>query len=227
MRSTRGQRHCHLAPRGSAKSTWASFLHPLREVLAGRERFVVIASDTADQAKSFLRQIKGAVEDRADLRTLYRVEPSSPWKDHHLRLSNGCEVLALGTGGKIRGRKSTDNRRPTLIVVDDPQNREHIVSPLQRDRSWVWLTQDVLEAGEPDTNVVVLGTALHRECIVCRLQHTAGWQTRVWQSITRWPARMDLWGQWEALLNDFTRSDEEREAQALAYYHAHEREMNE
>jgi hypothetical protein len=46
------------------------------------------------------------------------------------------------------------------------------------------LTRDVLNAGGPETNVVVPGTALHRECIVCRPQQTPGWETHLFRSCT-------------------------------------------
>jgi hypothetical protein len=48
-------------------------------------------------------------------------------------------------------------------VVDDPQSTEDCISPLLRERSWQWLTKDVLNAGSPERNIVVLGTALHRK----------------------------------------------------------------
>lgn len=114
--------------------------------------------------------------------------------------------------------------RPTLIVIDDPQNKDHITSFLQRERAWEWLTKDVLSAGEPSTNVVVLGTALHRDCIVCKLQSTPGWRSRVFKSITRWPIRMDLWKAWEEILFDW--DDEKREENARAFYEEHRELMH-
>ena len=51
--------------------------------------------------------------------------------------------------------------------MDDPQNRDHIVSALKRQRSIDWMNKDVCNAGSPATNLLVLGTALHRDCIVC------------------------------------------------------------
>ncbi len=79
-----------------------------------------------------------------------------------------------------------------------------------------------MNAGDPDTNTVVLGTALHRECIVCRLQQTPGWRVKVFKSIEQWPARMDLWREWENILFDY--ADLDREAKARAFYEAN-REM--
>jgi hypothetical protein len=59
-------------------------------------------------------------------------------------------------------------------VVDDPENDGHVTSALQRERSWSWFNRAVAIAGTPQTNVLVLGTALHRDCLVLRLTRTAG-----------------------------------------------------
>ena len=72
---------------------------------------------------------------------------------------------------------------------------------------------------------MVLGTPLHRECIVCKLQQTPGWRVKVFKNIVEWPKRMDLWREWEGILHDW--EDDERQAKALAFYLAHEMEMNE
>ena len=94
-----------------------------------------------------------------------------------------------------------------------------------RERSWSWLTKDVLPAGEPSTNVVVLGTALHRECIVCKLQQTPGWESHVFRSLKEMPRRMDLWAEWEAILHNW--EDDRREARARTFYEANRAAMDE
>lgn len=222
-----GGRLCVLAPRGSAKSTYASLAFPLRQALVYREPFVVLCSDTSGQARDFLRQIKREVETNELLRATYPEEcrPGRVWRDDRLTLASGTEVLALGTGGKIRGRKSAGNRRPTLVLLDDLQNKDHIQSPLRRERSWEWLTKDMLAAGEPGTRFVCVGTPLHRECIVSRLRSAPGWTSRVYRAIRRWPQRMDLWAQWQDLLHDY--DDPEREQKAREFYEANRRAMDE
>jgi predicted phage terminase large subunit-like protein len=82
----------------------------------------------------------------------------------------------------------------------------------------------VCNAGSPRTNIVVLGTALHREAIVCKLQTTPGWKSKVFRSLERWPERMDFWGAWEALLHDWDKPD--REVAALAFYEANREAMH-
>lgn len=221
------------APRGAAKSSYASLAFPLREALEGREPFTVICSDTAEQAKDFLRQIRREVEGNERLRNAYRnCRPGKVWRENRISIPHPddprreCEIAALGTGGKIRGRKSAANRRPSLVLVDDPQNKDHIQSALRRSRSLEWLRKDVLSAGEPGTRFVVVGTALHRDAIVCDLERAAGWRSRTWRSIIRWPDRMDLWREWEALLFSYDVDDAERAARARAFYDANRKEMD-
>jgi hypothetical protein len=221
----RGQRLNVLAPRGAAKSSWASFAYPLKCACEASEPYVVLTADTREQATKYLDSLRGEVEANEALQRDYPgVAPGGVWRSDRVRFANGVEVEALGTGSKIRGRK-VGNQRPTLIINDDPQNVEHVLSALQRDRSWEWLTKDVCNAGGPRTNIVVLGTALHRECIVCRLQATPGWRSRLFRSVIEWPRRMDLWREWEEILLDHR--DDQREQTARAFYDRHKAEMDE
>jgi len=214
-----------LAPRGAAKSTWLSLALPLWCAVEGMEPYIVLTADTTDQAGKYLDAVRAELEGNEDLCKAY---PHSAgvgpvWRGDRLRLPNGALFEALGTGMKIRGRRNR-SERPSLIICDDPQNTEHMISALQRERSWEWLVKDVLNAGTPETNIVVAGTALHRECIVCRLQHTAGWRSRSFAAIVSWPDRMDLWKEWEATYNDH--ENPEREVAARAYYQANRASMD-
>lgn len=225
LHTRRGTRLNVLAPRGGAKSTWSTLAYPLWCAVHGLEPYIVITSDTGDQAAEFLRAIRAELESNELLTHDYpHVAGEGPtWRDNRIRLANGVQIDALGTGTKIRGRKNRQSR-PTLIINDDPQNLDHILSPLKRERSWEWLTKDVANAGSPQTNLVVLGTALHRECIVCRLPRTPGWISRKFQAVCTWPVRMDLWREWEEILHDY--ENEGREAEARAFYETNRAEMD-
>jgi predicted phage terminase large subunit-like protein len=225
LATTRGVRLNVLAPRGSAKSTWASFALPLWAALHGTESYIILTADTITQAAKYLDAIKLELESNEALGRAYpHATGKGPvWRGDCLRLRNGVMIEAAGTGSKLRGRRNRQDR-PSLIVVDDPQNTEHVISPVQRDRSWEWLTKDVCNAGGPATNIVALGTALHRECIVCRLQTTPGWRSYLWRALESWPTRMDLWREWEAILHDH--DNPAHEAEALDFYNHHKGEMD-
>ena len=224
MHKQRGSRKAWLAPRGSAKTTRATLAYPLYCICNGLENYIVLTSDTGQQAEKYLDAIKAELESNDKLRAAYPeiVGKGPVWRSDAIEARNGIRVEALGTGTKLRGRKHRQHR-PTLIVVDDPQNTGHIVSELQRTRSWEWFTKDVCNAGSPATNIIVLGTALHQDCIICRLKQTAGWEWFLFRSIQDWPHRMDLWNDWESIL--FRWDDNDREAKAKQFYLDHKDAM--
>ena len=213
-----------IAPRGSGKSAWASFAYPFYAAVNGLEPFIQIISDTAGQAREWLENIRNELEDNERLAQDYPAvcDPGPVWRQDRLVLRNGVVISALGTGSKIRGRRNRA-QRPTLLILDDPENDEHVTSAIRRERSKRWFDRAVMNAGTPATNILVLGTTLHADCLVMKLKRSAGWRTRTFQSIVEWPKRMDLWEAWEALLNDW--EDPEREAKALAFYDANREAM--
>ena len=148
-------RRCAPKP-GSAKSTWVSLAYPLWAAVHGYEPYILLLSDTQSQARLLLEAIKRELEDNPVLAATYpaAVGQGSPWGQDRIRLANGVAIEALGTGAKIRGRRNRADR-PSLIVVDDPENDGHVTSTVQRERSWSWFNRAV--ANEP-----VLAEAAHR-----------------------------------------------------------------
>jgi predicted phage terminase large subunit-like protein len=225
LHTRRGSRLALVAPRGSAKSTWISLAYPLWAALHGYEPYILLLSDSQSQARLLLEAVKRELEDNPALAASYpnAVGQGSPWGQDRIRLANGVAIEAHGTGSKIRGRRNRAER-PSLIVVDDPENDTHVVSTVQRERSWSWFNRAVANAGTTQTNILVLGTALHRDCLVLRLTRTAGWQGRIFRAIEQWPQRMELWQEWQAIYQDY--EDADHEAKALAFYEQHQVALN-
>lgn len=225
LEGVRGIRENIVAPRGSAKSTWLSMAYPLDRAVKRRERFIILTADTRLQAEKYLDAIKFELAENPYIADHHPDAhgKGQVWRSDAIELRNGVRIEALGTGAKLRGRKYKQYR-PSLIIVDDPQGTEHIVSELQRTRSWDWLTQDVMNAGDPQTNIIAAGTALHEEAIVYRLRKTAGWVSNLFRAVVSWPERMDLWREWENVLLDWENS--EREQAARSFYDSRP-EMNE
>jgi predicted phage terminase large subunit-like protein len=74
----------------------------------------------------------------------------------------------------------------------------------------------LMKAGTKTTNVVNLGTALHRECLAMQLHRTPGWISSLFQAIMRWPDQQPLWHRWEQLYSDVELS--QSHDLALAFY---------
>jgi hypothetical protein len=58
-------------------------------------------------------------------------------------------------------------------------------------------------------------------------EYGTGWRVKVFRSVVQWPARMDLWQEWQGVLQDYDLDEADRKARALTFYLDHQREMNE
>ncbi|MCS7306265.1 MAG: phage terminase large subunit [Thermoguttaceae bacterium] len=213
-----------LAPRGSAKSTLVSLAYVLRSALSGQEPYIWIVSDTRPQACAHLENVKAELETNELLAVDYPaiVGRGPIWRRDCILLRNGVKIEALGTGQRMRGRRHRADR-PTLIICDDLQNDSHMQSAQARQRSRLWFHGTLMKAGSPRTNVVHLATALHREALGLELHRTAGWISRLFQSICRWPENMGLWEIWESLYTNPTLPHASTEARR--FFHAHQQAM--
>lgn len=213
------------APRGSAKTTFATKAYTLWAVCEGVEPYTLLLSDTGDQAKTFLDAIKQELDGNAALASAYpdACGAGPVWQSSRVRLRNGCAIEVRGSGGRIRGLTSR-SRRPSLVIVDDANEKADAYSSTLRSRRWEWFTKDVMAVGTPETNVVVLGTPIHRETICRRLRGLPGWRHKGYRSVIAWPDRMELWQEWERLLTDL--ANEERDTTARAFYDANREEMD-
>lgn len=117
----------------------------------------------------------------------------------------------LRHGQHVRGRRKGEHR-PSLIVCDDIENDSHIESARQRELSRTWFQTALMNAGNKDTNVISLATALHRDALAMQLCRTPGWESQVFRAIVRWPDNMDLWREWERIYSNTESKRSKRDA---------------
>jgi len=220
MEQQRGAQINAIGPRGAAKSTVASLACPLRLAVLGLEPYIWIVSDTKDQARAHLENIKAELQDNPRLAEDYpqATGKGRVWRAGSIRLRNGVTIEAFGTGQRVRGRRQGAHR-PTLIICDDLQNDGHIESALQREHSRRWFHGTLLKAGTTATNVVHLATALHHDALALELNRTAGWSTRIFRAIETWPRDTLAWQEWESIYTDLETPD--GPDRARQFYEAH------
>jgi predicted phage terminase large subunit-like protein len=221
----RNQKDCFIAPRESGKSHHVTFAYPLKSALLGQERFQLILSETDGQAAEKLENIRTELQMNDRLRAEFGglCEPGDIWKQNHLKFRNGCQIMSFGQGGAIRGiKKGAD--RPSLVILDDTEGEKHAISAAKRAQGMRWLQKAVLKIGGPRTNFVMIGSAIHPDCMVIQVEKK-GWKHRVFPALAAMPTRMDLWEEWKAIRDNWAKPVEEREAAARRFYDAHP-EMN-
>lgn len=223
----RGTKTARLAPRKNAKSTISTIAYPLRESLEGREPYTLILSDALEKnAIPFLRDnIKREIEDNKELRHAYpdSCGRGAIWQDDKIELLNGACIEVSGIGQNIRGRLHR-GQPPSLVIGDDLQGDKDIVSPTLRMNALRWFNGDVLNVGNPTTNFLMVGTAIHRESIIYSLANTPGWDSLTWKALVKPPEELTLWDDWERILHDGKPDAMDR---ARAFYDANKAAMDE
>lgn len=226
---TRNVKSALAGPRGSAKSTICSLGAPLWWTCEGLEQYIILGADTFSQASQHLMHIEEELTTNEKLEEDYPHvvgKGSSIWSREALITRNNVRIDALGAGKKVRGRRH-GKYRPTVVMIDDPENDEGARSPIVRDRVRQWLDAGVLKAGQPGTNFFVNGTLINGACLMAGLLDRPGWEHRCYQAIVEWPRHMEptpdqpiAWSEWEKLYFDDV-------AKAREYYEANRAILNE
>ncbi len=211
------------APRGEAKSTITSQLFVIWCVITGRKWYAMIGMDAFDQAAIMLEAIKAELEGNPRLAMDFpeACGAGRVWQAGVIVTRNDRKIEAVGSGKRIRGRRHGPHR-PDLFVGDDLENDENVKTPDQRDKLQSWLTKAVLKLGAAGEkfDVIIIGTILHYDSVLARLQKNPLWRSVKFKGVMRWPDNMELWDKWEELLLNIG------EEVAVAFYTARKDEMD-
>ncbi len=211
------------APRGEAKSTIVTRLFPLYCVVTARKRYIVIFSDTIDQAAEFLLAIKMELEANTRLKIDFpeAFGVGSTWQVEKILTKNGIRIKAAGAGKSTRGLVY-GAYRPDLAILDDLENDENVENPKQRDKLEQWIKRAVLKLGVVGEkfDVLYIGTILHYDSVLNRVLKNKGWQTRTFKALIEYPHNMPLWDEWEVIF------EKDSPEAALAFYQKHKKAMD-
>jgi hypothetical protein len=150
------------------------------------KKFIVLTSRTSGHAEMLLQTIKDKLDYSAQLRAVvgYWGEQSARvWTKRMVVLKDGTIILTRSTGMQFVGLKFGD-LRPTLIIVDDPEDLANTKTAESMEFNLRWLIQAVLPAADAKRGrVVIIGTPQHQRSIVEVLSDMTGWITRRWKAI--------------------------------------------
>jgi predicted phage terminase large subunit-like protein len=157
------------APRGHAKTTVTSFFYVLYCLLFEHKRNIVIVSQTEKMASRFLRRLKDELEFNKKLIWLFGPQKTEKWSETEFKTQNGCSVFAIGRGGQLRGLL-TGATRPDLIVLDDIEDDEQVLSQMRRGDLESWFNSTVLPSVTPKIGqIIFIGTVLHMDSQLNRM----------------------------------------------------------
>jgi len=220
-----GDKEADAAPRGNAKSTIGTLILPIFCAAYAYRRFIVIVSETAAQSEDFISFVQAELEMNERLRQDFpELTGEGPlWRARDIITRNGIRIRGLGAGQKLRGMRH-GAMRPDLVIGDDLENDESVVSPEQRAKLEKWFFRALMKVGKKYTVYVVIGTILHYDSLLSTLLKKPGWKGTTFRSVIAW-SQSPKWETWEATFADIRNGKEEAEQAADDYFHDNEREM--
>ncbi len=157
--------------RGSAKSTICNTSLAIWSVVSGRANNIIIASQTRQQARQHLANIKKELETNDLLRNDLGPfeEESDEWGAFAITFKDyDARIMAVSTEQAIRGMRYKQYR-PEIIILDDIEDVNSTRTREAREKIYNWFTSEIVPLGTPDTRIIVLGNFVHEYSLVGRL----------------------------------------------------------
>lgn len=217
-----GSRNVAAAPRGHAKSTNFTFKDTLHAALYLYKHYVIILSDSSDQAEGFLTDIKTELEDNREIRLDFGAQQGRVWKSNVILTAGNVKIEAIGSGKKVRGRRH-GAWRPDLLVLDDVENDENVNTPEQRRKLDSWFKKAVSKAGDTYTDIMYIGTVLHYDSLLSNVLKNPEYESKTYRAVISFAVRDDLWDEWTEIYTNLF--DKDHKQHARDFYLQHEEDM--
>ncbi len=196
-----------ILPRGSGKTTVVSKAKILHALLYELEPDILLLT-----SKGLGEEIVGAIRRELEINPLIlflfgrvvpkdqKIEQSLTWRQRELSLKTGPRLRSVTPGEPIRGK------RPTWIVIDDPQERKDVLNPRLAKAFYEWFLDTVYPSLNPKGHIEALGTIIHPLCFLNLLKADAkdkgfrvieqpailNWSEDTFTGTSFWPERFSL-----------------------------------
>jgi predicted phage terminase large subunit-like protein len=190
-----------IAPRGHAKSSIVGGVYPLYHIMHQRgAKLIVLVSRTQDHAVKLLGTIKDTIEFSPTFRGVYGYwgqHSAKQWSKTEVELKDGTMIICKGTGQQLRGIK-VGSQRPTLIIVDDPEDENNTKTSEAMEQNLRWLLQSAVPSLDPQRGkICVIGTPQHQRCLVEVLKEMRGWHNLCFKPDM--DNNIALWEEWQPI----------------------------
>jgi predicted phage terminase large subunit-like protein len=214
------------APRGYAKSTHKALIKVIHDIVYGLENFILIFSNTEDQATGKLKDIRRELLTNEDLIRDFGATfvGSRPAETSFIVECRGHQTMlaSYGSGAEVRGIRFGAHR-PSKIVCDDVEHSEEVFNEEIRRKYEDWFMEVVSKIGDENTNIEFIGTILHRESLLKKLTQNPAYRGKVYRAVISWAENQTIWEQWKTIYCN--RDDDLRLEKADAFFEANKDEM--
>lgn len=160
------------AARGIGKSTILNMSLAIWSILGkNRKKFIIILSHTQAKARQHFVNLRKELEEnkllKSDLGPFK--EDSGEWGSSLVLPFYDARITFASTEQSIRGMRHKQHR-PDLIIADDLEDNDSVKTLDSRNKTYGWLTKDIIPAGEAHTKLVIVGTLLHEDSVMMRFK---------------------------------------------------------
>ena len=199
-----GKKKLLVAPRGIGKTSFGKGL-AIKETLFGESLFIVYISFSEGHATMQTENIKASLISNPLLRKAFG-SPKEYIKPMNAEEFTGLEateetsaeelgkefskratvlfgrtlIVPRGCGQQVRGL-NWRNKRPDLIIFDDPENRKLIKNENNRVENLTWFMDDVskcIDTFAGNYKMLYLDTLKHPDALPAHIENMASWETK-------------------------------------------------
>ena len=167
------------APRGFGKTSLCTIAHPAKRILFGEKKFIVPISATATNAVTQGENLKRELLYNPVVKELFGPMKSESFSRDQWITASGTMIMPRGAGQQVRGNLF-DKYRPDLIIADDLENSEAVMSEEQRKKLKDWWFSDVcnsINRSLDNWKIIVIGTVLHEDSLLINLLEDPNWHS--------------------------------------------------
>lgn len=177
-----------------AKST-ITMMVVLYLVLTKRKKYVLMISNSYDNAERLLMPYKGNLEANQRIINDYGVqEMPGQWTSGEFTTRKGVAFRALGAGQSPRGTRN-EEARPDVILFDDIDTDEECRNPDIIEKKWKWIEDAAIgtRSVSRKTTIIFCGNRIATDCCVHRASqfadHTDVVNIRDAEGNSTWPQK--------------------------------------
>lgn len=218
-----------LASRGSAKTTLVCLIYVLHKICFNNEKYILILSSTTPYSRQKSKEIHLEIRNNEVLKDVFdlKFEGNKRTSAENFVVESvfgRSLVSSQSFNSEIRGAKWEGNRL-TLVILDDVVHGEEVFSEAQREKMMRKLKTDIMQASQPGTNFIYIGTKIHDQDLGSELSRDPSWDFEIYPAFEKWPDRMDLWTEWEEIIKDPTKTSVDKMKEAESFYQKNKEKM--
>lgn len=241
-----------IEPRGYAKTTIFDMAVCAWQHCYKKSIFTLLGAKTDGDATQFLDSIKKVFNENKkiikcfgkliDVKTLKPNGERYTVNSNEVEFTNGTYIRTVGSGTSVRGA-NWGGIRPTVVIADDFQSKDNILTEAAREKQYSKWTTEVEEVGDKAvyrnskkikaaTKIIAIGTVLHIDCLMSKLSRNNDYYTILRRAIILEEGQTvedifesDLWQQCHDIYFDEKLNKYERKEKAKQFYEDHKEEM--